>query len=73
MREVADIFKVPLGLVHHTVSLYRKCTSRVTDPYAQPRCGRRILTLVDEDYIWALFPWTRGRLFTGQNIREVGY
>ena len=53
MREVADVFNVSAGFVHHVVDLHRKY-GQVTDPYAQPRRGHRVLTFADEDYIRAL-------------------
>ena len=53
MRTVADIFNVSVGFVHHVVDLHRKY-GQITDPYAQPRHGHRILTIADEDYIHAL-------------------
>ena len=53
MREVADVFKVSVGFVHHVVDLHRKY-GQVTDPHVQPRRGRRILTFEHENYIRAL-------------------
>lgn len=53
MREVAETFNVSVGIVHHFVDLHRKY-GQVTDQYAQPRRGRKILTCADEDYIHAL-------------------
>lgn len=53
MRTVADTFNVSVGFVHHVVDLHRKY-GQITDPYAQPRRGHRILTLADEDYIRTL-------------------
>ena len=53
MREVADIFNVSPTFVHCVVDLHRK-HGQVTDPYAQPRRGHRVLTLADEDYIRSL-------------------
>ena len=53
MRTVAETFKVSLGFVHRIVDLYRRY-GIVTDPYATPRRGRRILTTVDEDHIRSL-------------------
>ena len=51
MREVADVFNVSLGFVHHVVNLYRT-HGQATDPYPQPRCGhRRTLTFEHENYI----------------------
>ena len=57
MRTVAETFNVSLGFVHHVVDLHRRY-GQVTDPYATPRRGRRILTAADEDYIRTL---TRAR------------
>ena len=53
MRTVAETFRVSLGFVHHVVDLYRRY-GQVTDPYAMPRRGRRILTAADEDHIRSL-------------------
>ena len=51
MREVADVFNVSLGFVHHIVNLYRM-HGQATDPYPQPRHGhRRTLTFKHENYI----------------------
>ena len=49
MREVEETFNVSLSFVNRTAALHRK-HGQVTDPYAQPRRGMRILTIVDEDY-----------------------
>ncbi|KAF9779668.1 Homeodomain-like protein, partial [Thelephora terrestris] len=61
MRAVADTFNVSVGFVHHIVDLHRK-HGQVTDPYAEPRRGHRILTAEDEDYIRALIE-TRPSLY----------
>ena len=50
MRSVAETFDISLGLVHHIVNLYERY-GQATDPHATPRCGRRIITAADEDFI----------------------
>ena len=53
MRSVADTFNVSLGFVHRVVNLHRTF-GEVTDPYAIPRRGRRIVTATDEGFIRSL-------------------
>jgi hypothetical protein len=53
MRDVANLSDVSVGFVHHVVDLYRN-RGQVTDPYAEPRRGHRILTAEDKDHIRTL-------------------